>query len=414
MSLPAVLRLPNFRLLAATRLCAVLALQAQAVIVGWQLFTLTRDPFMLGLIGLTEAVPALCAALFAGHFVDTRNPYLIYVGALLLLFLNTLALLFTAGGIWDVAHHILIPFIFAGVFMSGLARSCVMPASFKLLSRTVARHEIPQASATLSSAFQIGAVTGPAVAGLVYGAFGVTAAWMMPVTLMTLSCIAALRINVPHSAPEGQAREKIIASIKAGWTFILGNRVLLSVMALDMFAVLFGGAVAMLPAFADMILHTGSEGLGILRAAPAIGSGAMALFLALRPMHEITGRRLLLCVAGFGVCMLGFGFSSVFWLSCVFLALSGAFDSVSMVIRGTLMQWLTPDAMRGRVSSVNSMFIISSNEIGAFESGLTARLMGLAPSVVFGGAMSIMISGLMGWFQPELRRLRVQADAPSD
>jgi len=200
-------------------------------------------------------------------------------------------------------------------------------------------------------------------------------------------------------------------SIVAGWKFILQKPVLLSVMTLDMFAVLFGGAVAMLPAFADQVLHVGSEGLGALRAAPALGAMVTALFLAVRPMRHLSAKRLLWVVAGFGVCMIGFGLSHIFWLSMLLLILSGMFDCVSMVIRSTLMQLLTPDNMRGRVSSVNSMFVISSNEIGAFESGTVARLIGLVPSVVLGGFATLLVVGVTALLSPQLRRTVVDTHA---
>ena len=199
-------------------------------------------------------------------------------------------------------------------------------------------------------------------------------------------------------------------SIAEGWKFIWQSRTLLSVMTLDMFAVLFGGAVAMLPAYADQVLHVGSEGLGLLRAAPAFGAGITALLLAVRPMKEIRASTLLWVVGGFGVCMIGFGISTVFWISMAMLALSGVFDSVSMVIRSTLMQLLIPDHMRGRVSSVNSMFFISSNEIGAFQSGLAAKLLGLVPSVIFGGACALVVVAITALASPKLRKTVVKAD----
>jgi len=212
----------------------------------------------------------------------------------------------------------------------------------------------------------------------------------LPVLMITMAFFCVNFLNVKHE-PSKEKREAAWISIKAGWTFILKTPVLLSLMALDMFAVLFGGAVAMLPAYADQVLHVGSEGLGALRAAPALGAVTTALILAVKPMKQITAMRMFWAVAGFGVCMIGFGLSHIFWLSMMFLAISGIFDSISMLIRGTLMQLLTPDTMRGRVSAINSMFIISSNEIGSFESGTAAKLLGLVPSVVFGGCMTLVV-----------------------
>jgi hypothetical protein len=225
---------------------------------------------------------------------------------------------------------------------------------------------------------------------------------------MAFFCVSFL--NIKHE-PGKEKREAAWVSIKAGWTFVLKTPVLLSLMALDMFAVLFGGAVAMLPAYADLVLHVGSEGLGALRAAPALGGVATALTLAVKPMKKITAVRMFWAVSGFGACMVGFGLSHIFWVSLVFLVISGAFDSVSMLIRGTLMQLLTPDTMRGRVSAINSMFIISSNEIGSFESGTAARLMGLVPSVVFGGCMTLVVVLTTAFSSSKLRKTVVDTQA---
>jgi MFS family permease len=408
-----VLRLRDFRLLLATRIFGMMALQAQDVIIGWQIYSLTHDPFILGLTGLTEAVPAITCALFAGHVVDVGRPHRIFLTCFGVMLLNMCVLLLAAGGYVPVPGK-LTAWIFSGVFISGLARSFVMPSSFSLLSRIVPRDKIPAASAWLSGGFQLGAISGPAVAGVMYGVYGVHVVWFMPALLMLGAFIALACMGRPHRQYRSAARREPAAkSIRAGWVFILHNRVLLAIMALDMFAVLFGGAVAMLPAYADKVLHIGSEGLGALRAAAALGAIATALLLALRPMKIMRASLLLWVVAGFGGCIIGFGLSTHFWLSMLFLAASGAFDSVSMVMRSTLMQLLVPDAMRGRVSAVNSMFIISSNEIGAFESGLAAKFLGLVPSVVFGGCMTLLVAGATAFFSPRLRRLRVNADDAS-
>lgn len=407
----AILRNRDFRLLMATRFCVIFALQAQAVIVGWQVYTLTRDPLMLGLIGLAEAVPAIIFALFAGHLVDISRPYVIYISCLFALVVNTLLLLLLAGGFIPLTPALIVPVLFSGVFFSGLARSFIMPASFALLAQIVPRHHMPAASAWLSSGFQVAAILGPAIAGLIYGGYGHSVAWFIPMIFMATALTVMLGIAMPHRRYRSIAkREPAIRSIIAGWKFIIHQRVLLSVMTLDMFAVLFGGAVAMLPAFADAVLHTGSEGLGLLRAAPAAGSIITALYFALKPMKKIHGATLLWVVVGFGASMIGFGLSETFWVAAFFIGVSGAFDSISMVIRGTLMQLLIPEDMRGRVSSVNSMFIISSNEIGAFESGVAASLMGLVPSIIFGGACTLVVAILTAALSPKLRRLVVETE----
>lgn len=389
-----VLRNRNFRLLLLTRMFAGLALQSQAVIVGWQVYSLTKDPLLLGLVGLTEAVPAIICALFAGHIVDHSQPKKIYRNCQFVQMINIFLLFLVAGGHVHIGDDNVLPFLFAGVFISGLARSFYMPASFTLLAQTVSKADMPAASAWMSSSAQTAFVAGPAIGGLVYGGYGVTVAWAVPLFFITTCFLMICAIKLPPVIRDLSKKLSAVLSIQEGWGFILGNPVLLSIMALDMFAVLFGGAVAMLPAFADQVLFLGPEGLGALRAAPAIGAVTMGLFLATRPMRVISTKRLLLAVTGFGLCMIGFGLSKIFWLSLVFLILSGVCDSASMVIRGTLMQLLTPENMRGRVSSVNSMFIISSNEIGAFESGVAAKFFGLVPSIVFGGCGTLTVAAL--------------------
>jgi predicted MFS family arabinose efflux permease len=353
---------------------------------------------------LIEAVPAILCALVAGHIVDVNHPRTTYLVCLGALSLNTLALLMLAGGVIPVPFGTLLPWIFAGVFISGVARSFIMPSSFSLLARIVERKDLPSASAWMSSGTQTAMVMGPAIAGLTYGGYGPQGAWMIPVFMVCAAFFMMLFLKTPVHTRLVEARLSAWESIREGWGFILSKPVLLSVMTLDMFAVLFGGAVAMLPAYADQVLHVGSEGLGVLRASPAIGAVLMALFLAVRPMRKISAMRLLWAVTGFGICMIGFGLSKIFLLSVFFLALSGVFDSVSVVIRSTLMQWLTPDRMRGRVSAVNSMFIISSNEIGSFESGVAARYLGLVPSVVVGGFATLLVVGLVSMLSPQFRK----------
>lgn len=403
-----LLRLKNFRLLMLTRGFTTMALQAQAVIVGWQIYSITKSPLLLGLTGLVEAVPAIIGALAAGHIVDTRNPRTVYRLCLGALLLNTLILAAVGSGYTPISDANLLPWIFGGVFLSGLIRSFIGPSTFTLVSRIVVRSEQPAAAAWLSSTFQVSAITGPAVAGLIYGGYGASGAWMIPSLLMILAFAMVNILQAPQRVATGEKREPALKSIRAGWRFIWKHPVLLSIMSLDMFAVLFGGATAMLPVYADQILHVGSEGLGALRAAPALGAICMSLFLAINPLKSLSARQLLYAVTGFGFCMIGFGLSTSFAFSMMFLALSGAFDGISMIMRSTLVQVLTPDAMRGRVSSINSMFIISSNEIGAFESGAAARLFGLVPSVVAGGICTLMVVGVIALASPKFRKTVVE------
>ncbi len=398
-----VLKSREFRLLVLTRMFSLSALQAQGVIIGWQIYTMTKDPLLLGLTGLAEAVPAIACALFAGYVVDHSRPQRVYLYCLLALMLNTLLLFIIGSGLVPLATHHFLPLAYAAIFFSGLARSFIMPSSFSLLAQLVARRDIASASAWMSTATQVSFIVAPALAGIVYGGYGAVAAWLMPVFLMTAAFCMMFGIKAAPYIRPAQMRESAVKSIREGWAFIIKTPVLLGAMSLDMLAVLFGGAIALLPAYAEEILKIGSEGLGALRGAPAVGAVIMALILAVRPMKVIRITRLLWVVAGFGVCMIGFGLSTSFYLSLFFLAASGMFDSVSMVIRQTLMQLLTPDNMRGRVSSVNSMFIISSNEIGAFESGVLAKLTGLVTAVVAGGAGTLVVAAGAAWISPQMR-----------
>lgn len=404
-----VLKSRDFRLLLFTRMFSLSALQAQAVVIGWQIYTMTKDPLLLGLTGLAEAVPAIACALFAGYVVDNSRPQRVYLYCLLGLTVNTLILFLIGGNIIPLSTGMFLPLVYLAIFMSGFARSFIMPASFSLLAQIVPRKDISSASAWMSTGFQAASIVSPAIAGLIYGGYGPLAAWVMPMSLMSAAFFLMLFIN-PAPFQKAEAREPALKSIREGWKFIMQTPVLLSAMALDMLAVLFGGAIALLPAFATEVLHVGSEGLGALRGAPAAGAVLMALYLAVRPMRTIPVTRLLWVVVGFGFSMIGFGLSTVFWLSVFFLIISGVFDSVSMVIRQTLMQLLTPDHMRGRVSSVNSMFIISSNELGAFESGALAKLIGIVPAVVAGGFGTLLVAASTAWASPQMRKTVIYPD----
>jgi MFS family permease len=301
--------------------------------------------------------------------------------------------------------------IYVTIFITGLTRGILMPANTALLGQLVPRRLLTGAATWNSTTWQVGAVTGPALGGLVYGFFGVMPALLLVLGLYLACTFLLLFIKSPGkvAVPEGST-EGIFARMKEGIHYVFNNQVLLGAFTLDMFAVLFGGAVAMLPVFASDILKVGPEGLGILRACPAIGAIIMSVVLTFNPPVRHSGPLLFFSVFGFGLTMIVFALSKNFYLSAFVLFLSGAFDDVSVVIRSSVLQLFTSDEMKGRVAAVNSIFIGSSNELGAFESGVTARMMGLIPSVVFGGVMTLLVVGFAAFKSPTLRNLKLKHD----
>jgi MFS family permease len=382
-----------------------IAAQIQVLVVSWQIYAITRNPLSLGLIGLAEALPFIGAALFAGHFADIANRQRISVTALFVLVLCGIALLVfnlaSASGLGNAVW----PF-YAVIAVSGLARSFLQPARNALGAEIVGRDLYHNAISWRSSTWQAAAVIGPAAGGLLYGFGGARIAYIVQAILMAVAFITFARIEYTHTPRESIDAMPVAESLTAGLRFVFSQPILLSALALDLFSVLLGGAEALLPVFADEILHVGPQGLGILRAAPAVGAVIMALVLAHRPPFRRAGPTLLFAVAGFAMCIIGFGLSRSFALSGFLLLLSGMFDNISVLIRSTLVQTLTPPEMLGRVSSVNSIFIGSSNEIGAFESGVAARVLGTVPAVVVGGLASLGVVGLVAAVVPKLRRLR--------
>jgi MFS family permease len=397
------LRNAAFLKLLAFRVQIVLSYQMVAVVVGWHIYELTRDPLALGLIGLAEAIPYFCCALFAGYAVDHHSRRLFGVMACVMLFLNTLVLLGVAAGL--VAGDPTL-WIYGSIVLTGIARAFIGPSYNSLFALVLPRKQYARAAGIGSSAFQLGLIIGPALGGILVGWAGKTTAYAVA-TLLALSA-AAMLLSLRVKEPPPAESAPVFKSIAEGLRFVANNQVMLAAQTLDMFAVLFGGAVAMLPAFIHEIFHYGPEGLGILRAAPAIGAVATGLYLARHPIDKHAGRWLLWAVAGFGACIIAFALSKSFWLAGVMLLLSGACDGVSVVLRSAIMQLMTPDAMRGRVSAINGIFIGSSNELGAFESGVAARLLGLVPSVVFGGMMTLGVVAATARLAPKLRRLELK------
>lgn len=397
----AILRQPGFAQLLAYRITAMLSYQIVAITVGWHIYEITRNPFSLGLIGLAEVLPYFCVAPFAGYLVDHLPRRKLGMAASLGLIATAAVLVMVTNG-W-------LPFkgtwpIYLAIALTGMVRAFLSPVYNALFARVLARGQFARGAGFGSVVFQAGMVLGPALGGLLVAWGGKSLSYGVAAVMATLALLALASLRVSEPAPP-QSRAPIFASIAEGARFVLGNQIMLGAMALDMFSVLLGGVVAMLPAFIREILHHGPEGLGILRAAPALGSICVGLWLARRPLQRHAGRVLLLAVAGFGLCVIGFGLSQHFWLSAAILLFYGAFDGVSVVVRSTILQLATPDEMRGRVSSINGLFISSSNELGAFYAGSMARLLGLVPAAVIGGCAVLGVAGITAWKAPQLRRL---------
>ena len=407
----AALRFKEFNIFLILRFILVFGWSMQFIIIEWQVYTLTKDPLSLGIIGLMEIIPAFSMALFAGHIVDQnekRNLLLKCIGLFSLislgLFLLTSPSLEKA---WSAKTTLYT--IYAFVFMGGLLRAFFGPTIFSLVALIVPKKAYPNAATWNSSTWQMASVLGPAFAGFTINWLGVHWSLCIVFGLVILSFILLFGISKkPILNPK--IGEPVMQSLKEGVRFVFKTKAILGALSLDMVAVLFGGAVALLPIFAQDILEVGSEGFGMLRAAPAVGAFMTMLITAYIPISKNAGLKLLVAIFGFGVSIIVFGLSSIFWISVVALFFSGVTDGVSMVIRQTILQLKTPDHMRGRVSSVNSMFVGSSNELGAFESGVTAKLMGTVTAVVFGGTMTLITVLTTGVVSPTFRKLDLQKD----
>ncbi|HVJ37597.1 MAG TPA: MFS transporter [Stenotrophomonas sp.] len=392
---------PGFALVLGHRICAMLSYQIVAVTVGWHIYEITRDPFSLGLVGLAEILPYFCIAPFAGYLVDHLPRR--RLGAIASLGLVATACVLMAVALGWIPFKGVWP-IYAAIALTGAARSFLSPVYNALFARTLPRAAYARGASIGSVVFQTGMVIGPALGGVLvgWGGKGLAYATAAVIALVAMAALLALRVEEPTN-PAGRA--PILRSIAEGARFVFSNQIMLGAMALDMFSVLLGGAVSMLPAFIHDILHYGPEGLGILRGAPALGSIVVGVWLARRPLQHNAGRVLLLAVAGFGLCTIAFGLSRHFWLSAAILLAYGMCDGVSVVVRSTILQLATPDEMRGRVSAINGIFIGSSNELGAFYDGTMARLIGLVPAVVLGGCVTLGVVGITAFKAPKLRRL---------
>jgi MFS family permease len=417
-----VLKIRDYRFYIIARTFITFGVNVLATVVGWQVYAYTQDTFSLGLIGLAEFIPFLIVTLIGGYIADIfdrkkiiQTCVFLYTICAFLLFLLTTQYKFI------IDMYGVLP-IYIIISLTGLVRGFLGPAQQAFAAQLVPQELLTNAATWSTMSWHLSSIGGPAIGGILYG-FS-KSAWTSYALVSALAFIGFLFFlsiksrHIPKNTVTpsrdgatgtkgGEKKEGFFDSVNVGMDFVFKSQVIWGSLALDMFAVLFGGAVALLPAFAKDVLQLGPEGLGMLRAAPAVGALTMAIYLAYNPPTQNAGRNLLYAVAGFGICTILFAISKNFWFSAAMLAGTGFFDNYSMVIRGTIIQLFTPNEMRGRVSAVNSLFIGSSNELGAFESGLAAKLMGLVPSVLFGGTMTLIVV-LTTWIKaPKLRSLNL-------
>lgn len=400
----AVLKYNDFRLFLSARFLLTFAIQMQSVVIAWQVYEITQDVLSLGLIGLAEAIPFIASAVFAGYVADRYKRQRVMIIAICVYLIGTILLLAFSFDYQALIGLIGVLPLYIVVAMTGIARAFFYPAQLALMAQIVPRTLYANSSTWNSTVWHIAAVCGPAAGGLIYGFAGKQMAYLAVVVFVLFSLLLFMRMS-KYSHVHNLKNEPLLKSLSTGVKFVFGNQVILGALSLDMFAVLFGGAVAMLPVFASDVLFVGPQGLGFLRAAPAIGAILMAVFMAYHPVMKNAGKYLLFVVTIFGLTIIAFALSKNFYLSITFLILGGMADNVSVIIRSTILQIMTPDEMRGRVAAVNSIFVGSSNEVGSFESGLAAKIMGLVPSVIFGGSTTVLITGIMAFFVPKLRNL---------
>ncbi|HMU10143.1 MAG TPA: MFS transporter [Ferruginibacter sp.] len=397
-------KLPNeFRNFIFARLFFVLGLRMITTIVIYQVFHLANT-YMVGFAGLAEFVPAVIAAIFAGHYIDKHNKKNILVWAYTFYMLCGLTLALISLPYFNLSNATKLSVILFTVFCTGIIRSFAGPAANSMIAAIVSREQLQKAISYNSSTWLISSIGGHAIGGLLIAAIGISNAYFTTAALILTAGIFALQLK-PKPPVSVNQNEPMFTAIKNGFTYVFNNKNLLGVISLDLFAVLFGGAVAFIPEVASNILHTGPIGYGFLNAAMDLGSLISMAILVKYPMRHKQGLKMLLAVAGFGICIIIFGLSKWYWLSFAALLIAGLFDAVSVVVRGTIMQLFTPDELRGRVASINLIFINSSNELGQFESGVTSRWFGTLPAIIFGGAMSMLVVAATWIKFPKLRKL---------
>ena len=401
------LKIPEFRNLMTGRFFLILSFRMLATLMGWWIYQLTKDPFAVGLIGLSEVIPAVSTALYAGHVIDnSEKKRLLLICNYAYVFLISLLAIpaFFGHQFLHFSNLQISYFIYAVIFFTGFCRAFIGPIVPSMIPKIVSRDQLPNAITLNQGTFLTASVFGHALGGFLIHWIDISGTILGVVGLMLFSSLFFWQLN-QHPSENSDVKMGVVKSMKEGIAYIYKTKEILGALCLDMFAVLFGGAVAMIPVFATDILKVGAEGFGLLNAASDLGSMCIILTLAFFPLTKNQGKILLIAVAGFGLCIIGFGLSKLYWLSFFLLVFSGMLDGISVVIRGTIVQLKTPDYIRGRVLSVNSIFIMSSNEMGQFESGVAAKLLGVVRSVVFGGTMTVLISLLVASKVPKLRKM---------
>ena len=405
------IKIAEFRNLMVGRFLFIMGLRMLGTLVGWWIYELTNQPFAIGLIGLAEVIPAVSLALYAGHVIDVSEKRKLLLRGVVLYWICALGLLGLsmyndkADQSTDSNTLIIAIGIYFIIFCTGIIRSFTGP-SFSTIVGAIIPQNLLQNATTWSQGIWLSAsILGHAIVGFIIAGFGHTGSLVVVVTLVSIGFLFIRKINPLPPHKDIIVDQKPMESVKEGLRFVFNTKEVLGALSLDLFAVLFGGAIAMIPVFAKDILKVGPIGFGWLNAASDIGAMLIIVLITIFPVNKGQGKKLLLAVGGFGVCIILFALSKIFWLSFAALVMSGILDGFSMIVRGTIVQLKTPDHMRGRVMSVNSMFINSSNELGQFESGVAAKLMGVIPSVVFGGSMTLMVV-FATWFKaPSLRKM---------
>lgn len=397
----------EYRNLLIGRFAFIMGLRMMSTVIGWWIYLLTNDPFAIGLVGLSEVIPALSLALYAGHIIDQSEKRKLLLKGVILYFFAAACLAFISSHFFSVhlSKHAIAISIYAVIFCTGIFRAFTGPVFSALIAYIVPRNDLQNATTWSQGTWLSASVTGHATGGFLIAIVGITN------TLISTSCLIAFSFFFlfklkPKPASIVKGVVSTWDSVKEGVRFVYKTKELFSSLSLDLFAVLFGGAVALIPIYARDILKVGSEGFGILNGAADMGSILIVIILTIFPARKNQGKKFILAVGGFGLCIIVFGISKIFLLSFLALMISGMLDGISVVVRGTITQLKTPDYMRGRVMSVNSMFVNSSNELGQFESGVTAKLLGTVPAVVFGGSMTLLVV-IYTWFKsPTLRKMQ--------